>query len=325
MNSFDDWMEGLTEGQIALQYELSCLADGELYESAAAQALVKIETDAESRSFFEDIQRYARLHRDVIDPERISARIAMLAGEAEMDPEGAKSHEAKVLNRRLASIFYQLGKAYVLSAVDFDRFREQVFDQAVPIHSTKNQGRGFVDGVLSGGKAGPGESRWAEARHLFNGRLERIQDPIKKGIKLLEQALEIEEDHEEARIYLAYVHGYQGRALRAERLYKEVFDTAINPDNRGHAAMQIGQLYTAEGDHRRAAHYYRWITLSGLAWVRAPFLAGLLQPGRGIGRHGSWRARASMAARATRPLSGTRPRSGIPVCEISHTEKSCRY
>ena len=261
---FHDWSEGLTEGQMALQYQLSCLADGELSDSAAAQALVQIENDEECFAFFEDVKRCARLHRDVMDPERISARFAMLAGEE----ESGSSLQAKDRARRLASIFYQLGKAYVLSGVDFDKFREQVFDQAVPIHSTKTMGRGFVDGVLSTGdldKEPASSGRWAEARHMLNGRLERIQDPIQKGIKLLEQALEIEDDHEEARIYLAFVHGLQGRNLRAERLYKEVFDTAVNPDNRGHAAMQIGQLYTQEGDHRRAAHYYRWVTLSGLA------------------------------------------------------------
>ncbi|HPF15928.1 MAG TPA: hypothetical protein PLJ12_16805, partial [Planctomycetota bacterium] len=141
----------------------------------------------------------------------------------------------------------------------------QVFARAVPIQATKAQGRGFVDGVLQSERAGEGASRWSEARHLFNGRLERIQDPIEKGIRLLQQALEIESDHEEARIYLAFVYGFQGHALKAERLYREVFDTAVSPENRGHAAMQIGQLHTEEGEHRLAATYYRWITLTGLA------------------------------------------------------------
>lgn len=268
MNGFDDWMEGLTEGQLALQYELSCLADGELDEAAAAQLLIKIEADEESRSFFEDVQRFARMHRDVADPHRISARIAMLAGEREALeglPGQLPDPALQNLDRKLAKIFYQLGKAYVLSALDPERFQDLVFAAAVPIRSTKSQGRGFVDEALQGDQLGEQAPRWAEARHLFNGRLERIEDPIQKGIKLLEQALEIEHDHEEARIYLAFVHGYQGRALMAERLYKEVFDSALCPENRGHAAMQIGQLYTQEGDHKRAAHYYRWVTLSGLA------------------------------------------------------------
>ncbi len=259
MNGFEDWMDGLTEGQIALQYNLSCLADGELDESTAAQALVKIESDEECRTFFEDIQRCARMHRDVMEPGRISARIAMMAGELQEGQEGQQ------LNRRLATIFYQLGKAYVLSAVDFDRFREHVFASAVPITQTKTMGRGFVDGVLSGGRAGQGQQDWVEARHLFNGRLERIEEPMEKGVRLLEQVLEIECDHEEARIYLAFVHTYQGHSLKAERLYREVFDTAMVLENRGHAAMQIGQLFSKEGDHRRAATYFRWVTLSGLA------------------------------------------------------------
>ncbi len=259
MNGFEDWMDGLTEGQIALQYNLSCLADGELDEAAAARALVKIENDDECRTFFEDIQRCARMHRDVMEPGRISTRIAMMAGELEEGQEGRQ------LNRRLATIFYQLGKAYVLSAVDFDRFKEHVFATAVPIAQTKTMGRGFVDGVISGGRAGRGQEDWAEARHLFNGRLERIEEPMEKGVRLLEQVLEIESDHEEARIYLAFVHTHQGHSLKAERLYRDVFDSAMVLENRGHAAMQIGQLFSKEGDHRRAATYFRWVTLSGLA------------------------------------------------------------
>ncbi|MCA9001404.1 MAG: hypothetical protein KDB61_05745, partial [Planctomycetes bacterium] len=157
MNGFEDWMDGLTEGQIALQHSLSCLADGELDEAAAAQALVRIESDEECRSFFEDIQRCARMHRDVMDPGRISARIAMMAGDVEDGIEGQQ------LGRRLATIFYQLGKAYVLSAVDFDRFQEHVFASAVPIAQTKTMGRGFVDGVLGGGKVQRGRGDWMEA------------------------------------------------------------------------------------------------------------------------------------------------------------------
>ncbi len=291
MNGFDDWMEGLTEAQVALQYELSCLADGELNEAAAAQLLVKIEADEESRSFFEDVQRCARMHRDLADPHRISARIAMLAGESDTAhglPSGLPDPEVLGLDRKLANIFYQLGKAYILSALDPNRFQALVFSAAVPIRTTKSQGRGFVDQALQGDQLGDQAPRWAEARHLFNGRLERIEDPIQKGIKLLEQALDIEDDHEEARIYLAYVHACQGRTLMAERLYKEVFDSAVTPENRGHAAMQIGQLYTEERDHKRAAHYYRWVTLSGLAEQEPRFWPAYFNLGvasLGMGKH----------------------------------------
>ena len=77
---------------------------------------------------------------------------------------------------------YQLGKAYTLSALEPTAFRERVFEAAVPVQSTKTRGRGFVDGVLSSRgeddqdrpSVTSGEVDWREARHLLNGRLERI-------------------------------------------------------------------------------------------------------------------------------------------------------
>ena len=283
------WSDGLSDQQVALQQDLSCLVDGELDESAAAHAMVLLEDSEDAREYFDDIQRFARFHRDMSDPERLEARIAMLgAGEI------ARAAENIDLAHRLATIFYQLGKAYTISALEPAEFRERVFEAAVPVHETKTRGRGFVDGVVAGGpeaasqdtdglgtdgqdtgglgignsgeldSALGGRVDWTEARHLLNGRLEQIADPIEKGKRLLEQAIEIDPSHEESKIYLAFVHGREGRPLRAAALYREVFDTAMNLDNRGHAAMQLGRLHYGEGDHRKALVLWRWMTMSGL-------------------------------------------------------------
>lgn len=268
------WSEGLSDQQLALQQDLSCLVDGELDEPAAARAMVLLEESKDARSFFEDIKSFARFQRDLSDPERLEARIAML-GAAEI----ASAAENIDLAHRLATIFYQLGKAYTIAALEPTEFRERVFEAAVPVHETKTRGRGFVDGVVAGGREaqaltqGPGEEGgsilggrvdWTEARHLLNGRLEQIADPIEKGKRLLDQAIEIDPSHEESKIYLAFVHAREGRPLRAATLYREVFDTAMSLDNRGHAAMQLGRLHYGEGDYRQALVLWRWMTVSGL-------------------------------------------------------------
>ena len=288
---FHAWSEGLSEPQLALQQDLSCLVDGELDESAAAHAMVLIEDSSECRNYFNDIQRFARLHRDLSDPMRLEARIAML-GSGEI----ARAAENVDLAHRLATIFYQLGKAYTLSAVDAEAFRNRVFEAAVPVDDTKTRGRGFVDGVVGSGRLdeasglgdelehpSPGDLRpdssgaigigqwrqrrrdWEEARHLLNGRLDKIEDPLEKGRRLLEQAIEVDTSHEEARIYLAFVHATEGKKIRAAELYREVFDTAMTLENRGHAAMQLGRLYYAEGDLRKSLAFQRWTVMSGLA------------------------------------------------------------
>lgn len=267
---------GAVTDRTALQMDLSALADGELDEAAAARVMVQLQADAASRNFFDDVQRFARLHRDMADPDRVVARLTALTGTSDVIDGalagafegGANSFEARVeeidLVHRLATIFYSLGKAYVLAALDPASFRERVFEAAAPIHATRTSGRGFVDGVLKGGRSDGHRVDWGDARRSLNGRLERLEDPINKGLHLLQQALATDPSHEEARIYLAFVYAQQGKPLKAANQYREVFDTAIQMTNRGHAAIQLGQLHTAEDEHRQAAVFYRWVRTTGL-------------------------------------------------------------
>jgi tetratricopeptide (TPR) repeat protein len=276
------WSEGLSEHQAALQQDLSCLVDGELNEASAAHAMMLLEESREAQCFFEDVRKFARFHRDLSDPERLEARVAML-GAVEM----ARAAEDIDLAHRLATIFYQLGKAYSLAAFEPDRFRERVFEATVPVEETRNRGRGFVDGVVSSGRgaadrgevsAGRGID-WQHARHMLNGRLERIADPAEKGRRLLSQAIEIDPSHEEARIYLAYVYGREGHTLRAANLFREVFDTAIAEVSRGHAAIQLGRLYYGEEDYRTAAVFFRWLSIAGLTRSDSRFGSALFNLG----------------------------------------------
>ncbi|MDA1265973.1 MAG: hypothetical protein O2816_12905 [Planctomycetota bacterium] len=263
--SFHDWSEGLTPAQEQLQSNLSCLVDGELDEVAAAHVMVQLEESTECQAFFEDARRFVRLHKDMADPERLEARMAMmtgaLLGEGEMVAEAAR---ADVVHR-LATIFYQLGKAYVLAGVDGDGFRERVFEASVEVDDAKTSGRGFVDGVLLSGKDARTNLNWRQARHLLNGRLEKIADPLEKGERLLMQALDTESEHEEARIYLGFLYNHQGKKIKAAEMYRDVFDSALCEENRGHAANQLGRLYLWEEDYRKATICWRWLTMSGLA------------------------------------------------------------
>lgn len=268
--SFDHFHDGLSgagldgaEVCVTFQFDLSCIVDGELDERAAASAMVHLEECEGCRAFFADARRQARMHREVGDPDRLLAHVAMLTGRGAGDVE---------VTSRLASIFYQLGKAYVLTALDPDFHRRvAVFEAPVPVEDTRRRGRGFVDGVLLGGRAPEGRVDWRDARGLLNGRLERIQDPLAKGRRLLEEAIAVDPSHEEARLHLANVHRYQGRPIQALETYRSVFDEAMGEANRAHAAVQIGRLYKEEGNLRQALVYWRWVTCSGLADLDARF------------------------------------------------------
>jgi tetratricopeptide (TPR) repeat protein len=263
--SSEAWNEGLAEVCEHFQSDLSCLVDGELDEAAAGRAMLHLESCADCREFFEETRRCVRLHRDATDPQRLVAQIAALTG-AQINDEA----RAIDLVSRLASIFYQLGKAYVLAARDVDH-RTRVFEAPVAVEPTQARGRGFVDGVLSGNQGDLGGVDWRGARSLFNGRLKEIQSPLEKGRRLLHEALEVDPSHEEARIYLAFLHASEGRTLKAAEEYRNVFRTALCDENRGHAAVQLGRLHDAEGDHRRALACFRWVRMSGLAERDARF------------------------------------------------------
>jgi tetratricopeptide (TPR) repeat protein len=252
------WVDDLAEVCVQFQLDLSCLVDGELDEVAGANAIAHLEDCAACRTFFDDARAQVRAHRELADPEGLLARYSALLGEA---GGGFQSTE---LVRRLATIFYQLGKAYVLAGAD-PGFRTRVFEKAAQVASLQTRGRGFVDGVLASGRTETGGIDWSEARHMLNGRLERIESPLEKGRRLLEEALVADPGHEEARLYLAYLDAHEKKPIRAAHGYRQVFRTSLSDENRGHAAGQLGKLLADEGELKKAIACNRWIVASGLA------------------------------------------------------------
>jgi len=241
------------------QVDLSAMVDGEADETAAGRAMVHMEACTCCRGFFDDVRSQVRLHKDVASPDRLFARIAMLTGS-----ELSAKVEGIELVHRLATVFYQLGKAYVLASID-PGYREKVFETAVSVGDTQTRGRGFVDGVLLDGKTRTGGLDWKRARAMLNGKLEKIESPLEKGRRLLEEAISTDPSHEEAHLYLAFLHGHEGRRLTAAEEYRRIFQTAMNPANRGHAAIQLGRLHSSEKNYRKAIACWRWVTISGLA------------------------------------------------------------
>ncbi|NOT30944.1 MAG: hypothetical protein HOP15_10900 [Planctomycetes bacterium] len=253
----DWWVDDLAEVCVQFQLDLSCLVDGELDEVAAAGAIAHLEDCQSCRTFFDDARDQVRAHRELADPEGLLARYSTLLGE-----RAGSDLESVGLVQRLATIFYQLGKAYVLAGAD-PGFRTRVFEKAAHVASLQTRGRGFVDGVLASGRAS--EIDWSEARHMLNGRLERIESPLEKGRRLLEEALASDPEHEEARIYLAWLDAHEEKPIRAARGFRQVFRNSVSDANRAHAAVQLGIILAAEGEHRKAIACNRWVVAAGLA------------------------------------------------------------
>jgi tetratricopeptide (TPR) repeat protein len=222
-------------------------------------AIAHLEECTACREFFEDARNQVKMHRQLADPEALIARYsALLGGQLESDVQ------AQELVHRLATVFYQLGKAYVLAGAD-PCFKTRVFEKAAHVGTLQTRGRGFVDGVLASGRGEVGGVDWSEARHMLNGRLERITSPLDKGRRLLEEALAADPAHEEARLYLAWLDAHEGKKIRAANTFRQIFRTSVSEENRAHAAGQLGKLHAEEGEIRKAIACNRWITMSGLA------------------------------------------------------------
>ena len=247
---------------VRFQADLSCLLDGELDETAAARAMLHIEECTACREFFEDVRLQVRLHRDMRDPDRLFAQVAMLTGSLDMSAFEQDAEQIALVHR-LATVFYQLGKSYILAAIDPD-FRTRVFEAALPVEETQAGGRDFVDGILSSNKQRSGGLDWRNARGMLNGRLERIEQPLEKGRRLLQEALQADSTYDEARLYLAFLHSHEGKVLQAANEYRNVFNTAMLDANRGHAAMQLGKLHGREQNYKKSIACFRWVVSSGL-------------------------------------------------------------
>lgn len=253
------WVDDLKDVCAQFQLDLSCLVDRELDGAPARRAIAHLEECSACREFFDDVRDQVRAHRQLFDVESLATRFTHLIG------GGNKAEvESIELVHRLTSVFYQLGKAYVLSAVNPD-FRIQVFEKTVPVDVAKNQGRGFVDGVLERGQVDVGGVDWRNARHMFNGKLSEIAGPGEKGRRLLQECLAIDPEHEEARFYLAFLEAHEGRRMRAAKALRDLFRTAIHEENRAHAAVHLGKIYFKEREFRKAIACCRWVVKSGLA------------------------------------------------------------
>lgn len=252
----DWWMYGVSDVCAHFQVDLSCLVDGELDDAAGVRAMAHLEACEPCREFFEDTRLQVRAHRDMVDPAPLAERFAILVGRAGEDVDVSE------LVHKLATIFYQVGKAYLL--LELRPERTSIFEEAVKIEDARARGRGFVDGVVARGSDGLGGVDWTSARGMLNGKLSRVEGALAKGRRLIEEALNIDPDHEEARLYLGYLHAHDKKPLRAQREFERLFEHALDVTNRAHAATQLAKMHAVEGDYRRALVYSRWVTMSGV-------------------------------------------------------------
>ena len=270
---------------LPFQRDLSCLVDGELDGGAVKRVLIHLEVCGDCSSFFGEVRNAVRLHRDLCEPGQLLDRFML--------PSGERVYSEMAANetfRRLAGIFYELGKAYLLLGSD-PKFVTEVFHEPVQVVAAKNQGRGYVDAIIEKGEQSLVEQDydWIEARHLLNGALADVEDNLTRGRVLIEEALILRPNFAEARLYLGWYHQLRGGLKRAASEYRRVFRTAGHLTNRVHAAIQLGQLHTTAGDYPRAAGCYRWAISAGALRLDRKFFFLIYNLAVAYARMGEWK------------------------------------
>ena len=242
------------------QRDLSALLDGELPEQSSRRTLVHMEACSSCSEFFQAIRLQTLAHRDLAVPGSLSRRLRRMRGEDLF--EGMTDAE---IVRRLATALYELGKAYVLLANDGDYLLEVAQE---PVEVDNFAATEMAEALSVADEAGAC-SLSAESLRA------RGDDFLAHGGRLLEEALDLKPKFAEARIYAGFVHQLCDRKDQALACYREVFLHTDRPANRAHAAIQMGQIYDEQGEHRQALRSYRWVLASGML-ARNPDFAFVL-------------------------------------------------
>lgn len=240
---------------LPFQIDLSSMVDEEIDERSVSRTLVHIETCSGCRDFLQSVRGGVVVHRQLADPERLERVLAMLE-ETRVFPAGdTKSHL-----RRLAAIYFQLGKAYLMLVLD-KKFQCRLLDEPVTIPEYKVRGRHFVEKVIHG-RTGEGIFRsydWIKARYLLNGRLDSDGENLEKGKLLLDEALVVRPRFAEPRLFLALYHRALGQEDKSIEQLEWVLANGQKQYTRASAAVQLGVLHGINEDFHKALEYSLWV------------------------------------------------------------------
>jgi tetratricopeptide (TPR) repeat protein len=250
-----------------IQVDLSAMLDGELDAGSVRRVMVHSDACPSCRRFLDGIRMQARSHRQLC--------AALAAGADELVEIGAAGggsirvgaaelrRQLTENARQLARIFYELGRGFVLMGIS-PNFSRIVQREPVPIPDMFQRGRNLLDEVerIAGSDAVPSE--WMRARELFGDDWRRSPaQNLLKGTSLLQEALLLDPDFHEARIYLGHAHHMAGDRARAVAEFGVVLARAPDVDTRGFALLNLGNIRLEDGDLEEAERLFLELVDSG--------------------------------------------------------------
>ncbi len=292
-------MKSSTQACVTFEHDLNLFVDHELAVAHLSRITQHLEQCNGCRDFVDDLRTLSELHHDVLDDACEGDDRGDWGAEAALAAVVDKHGLFATITRKLvvekqadlARLFYELGKAYVLAGnqgVSGILARSFVpVRKPVDIRSTTARGKQLVREVRelessATGQAAPvpeSGSLFRRSRELFSSTRRDTGGALTKGRRFLEEALALEPDLSEARIYLAMHHQCTGRFDRARVEFRRVYREAADHSHRMMALHMLGNVYAGAGDFARAVECYEKVLDSDILDREPRFFAALLNLG----------------------------------------------
>ncbi len=254
---------------LQIQIDLSAMLDGELDAASVRRVMVHSDACPACSGFLRGIRSQSRALRNAVDQfgADMLRRGRLPSTEAELDRFAFASERARELcrqlienRRQLARILYELGRGFVLMGMS-PNFSRQVEREPVPIPDVCMRGRNLLDEVSRIAQGLDGEPRlgmeWVRARDLFESNAIRTPaENMAKGRRLLGEALQLQPEMNDARIYLGHAHHIVGERDLARREFGYVLEQARDAATRSLALLHLGNVFLEEGEYAHAVPYF---------------------------------------------------------------------
>ena len=262
-----------------IQADLSAMLDGELEASLVRRVMVHSDACPSCHAFLTGIRLQARAHYDLkaLEQAEDGTEVELTSavdehGEAIRMAAGTLRQQLTENRRRLAQIFYELGRGFVFMGVS-PRFSRVVSREPVPMPDMFQSGKNLLDEVdrLSIGLPGAGSGvirgrEWVRARELFdNGASRTPAENLANGIEFLRESLLLAPSYHDARIHLG--HALQlaedNESAAAEFAHVLEQDDA-DLSTRGYALLNLGNVHLEDGRLGEAIECFRELLDSGV-------------------------------------------------------------
>lgn len=279
MSTFRSVPRGDEHPCVQIQADLSAMLDGELDAALVRRVMVHSDACPSCHAFLNGIRLQARAHHDLYAIEN-GAEDETIALKSAVDAEG-EPIEAQVGDlrrqltenrRRLARIFYELGRGFVFMGVS-PRFSRVVQREPVPVPDMFQRGRNLLDEVermtigLPGADTGVVRgSEWVRARELFEtGALRTPHDNLANGIELLRESILLDPSQHDPRIHLGHAlqlaDDNDGARIEFERVLQ---DSSASLETRAYAQLNLGNVHLEDGRLEDAIRSFQQLLDSGV-------------------------------------------------------------